>query len=387
LRILAQDADGNIMLGGTPFAQPVTLTSSDPVAGRLSTTTLTQAVGDGPIGSAPVSVTYNGANVGALTFSAAGPGVRSTTPTVLTPLPAPPAGRQLIVGGYIYAPSSTIALTAGNQFLGTFGPAPQSVPQVPPFYGTIGIAVDPVAGRVYLLDRYYVQTPTGTTLSGRFDIFSTSRGYPLVDSFTPGPGSYIESAAVDPGVDILFETDGFDGIKAFSTAPGHALIGSFDQPRTSWSLCVDPVAHRLYVAGFSQNFVGGLVEIFSSIPPFALLGSIRTQNFFYNCAVDPIGRRFYVSEGGSPGGSLIDVYDTSTLSRVTQFGPIGLFPNGSMTIDAIGRRMYTVEASMLDSSTTAIEAYTIDPSPARIGPIPSLPGAGVSGIVVAPYAP
>jgi len=80
LIVTAEDADKNIMLGATPFAQPITLTSSDPVNGRLSQMTLSQAV--------RVTVMYSGANVSQITFSASGAGVQFVAPTALIPAQA-----------------------------------------------------------------------------------------------------------------------------------------------------------------------------------------------------------------------------------------------------------------------------------------------------------
>jgi uncharacterized repeat protein (TIGR03803 family) len=77
LSVTAEDADENIMLGDTPFAHPVRLTSSDPVNGRLSQRTLGKAV--------KVGVMYSGANVSQITFSASGAGVRLVAPTALIP--------------------------------------------------------------------------------------------------------------------------------------------------------------------------------------------------------------------------------------------------------------------------------------------------------------
>ena len=70
LNLTVADPDGNIILApGTPFTVPITLTTSDPVDGKLSVTTIQSTPNEAPGKQTPrLTVAYNGANVRAIAF-------------------------------------------------------------------------------------------------------------------------------------------------------------------------------------------------------------------------------------------------------------------------------------------------------------------------------
>lgn len=258
LAVIAQDTDGNAIIGGAPYAAPITLTDSDTSgAAVLSTTTVTAP-------GATVTLTYNGAvpSGGVITIGATVPNVSAANISPLT-LPvggagpcAPPATNEhrLYVandgGGndlqftppYTGAPATLAAVGnpvwlnfdhSGNLFVAAFGSSGYTssgggiVEWAPPYTGAAlatignGILAGPRGdvldntGQLFVTDQsnnrvvqfvppytaapttlFSISSPYGITLDAACDLFVTngSATYEYVRPYTGAP------ITVAPGV-------------------------------------------------------------------------------------------------------------------------------------------------------------------------------------------
>ena len=346
LQVTAQDADGNTILGGTPFAQPFTLLSSDPPDATLSQTTIAQA-------TQGITVAYDGVNAPSISFTAIGSGIKAANQATLVPLP-PPAGNQLVASGY---PNGAFATSGANQIITTFG-----VPAPAPFYAYTAAAADTAASRLYVVAEYYVNTPNGSHIASRLDIFDTSHshGYARVGSFQPS--IYPESIAIDSAAGTLFASDFFSlDVSVFGTATGHASLG-----KITTGLCgapgpnvaIDPTTRRLFVSVDGGDGCGGLIA-FRSVPPYDRLGTLATGPHS-DVAVDVAGGTLYALEfDDNYFEEFVTVYDTSTLKRVAKIGPFSAGP-AAVAVDSIGRRLFLLFShSELAPNASTVQVYEI----------------------------
>jgi hypothetical protein len=370
LEISTQDADGNTILAGTTFTQPLTLTSSDPIDGKPSITTIAQPVRG-------VTVAYDGANAGAITFSVSGgAGLRVITPATLVPLPPPPAGEQIFLTGSPYA---AFAAPSGNQLLATFGASP---PSPFSFYGDA--AIDTVAGHLYAVAYYYVNEPGYSYLASRFDIYDSNGSHALHGSFQPPISP--QGVAIDSAAQKLYVSDGLN-ISIFSTAPGHASLGTFFSGFAGGpgpELALDPVTQRLFV---SDNGDGGGLAAFSTVAPYARVG-LLTSGPSEGVATDVgAGKVYALQWDNNYSYETVNVYDSSSFKRVAQLGPYsyGTGPS-AVAVDSSAHRLYLLfRQSSLSPTDSTVEEYGIDAGFS----FPLLGSFTTSGgfMTIAPYVP
>jgi hypothetical protein len=382
LEAIAKDADGNVILSpyGTsePLNKPFTLTSSDPVNGRLSQTTIQQTFGANT--GFRVSVTYSGANVPSITFSAAGGGLGAgaITPATLVPLAPPTSGEQLIAQ-QLEDPVNTFSTLPSHQFLGT-------LPFPPGVNSRNSLAVDAAARRIYIQNQDYPHSA--------IEIFQASGSYAMVGSIST-PMALFGGLAIDSTTGEVFSgqaTNGNGVISVYGTSAGHALIGTIrDAVAAGAALAVDETAGRLYAAGCPDSFgCHPGFEVFSVAAPYQNLGQYGWKGFgttYCSVAVDAQTERLFLSECNLPNEnpSYIDVYEAADLkNRVARIGP--LTPAAQLAIDSKARVLYVTRISdtvgiAIDHS---VDMYGLDDGFSLLG---SIPIRSVDHIAVAPFTP
>jgi hypothetical protein len=378
LEAIPKDADGNVILspsGSTePFTKPFTLTSSDPVNGRLSQTTIQQSFGVDT--GFRVSVAYSGANVSSITFSATGGGLRAgaITATMLVPLAPPTSGDELIALQQ-QDPVNVFSTLPSHQFLGTL-PLPEN--------DIVSLTADRAAGLLYF-DDYNLPA---------ISISAASGSYAMVGSI-PIHGVRLGALAIDSTRGELFSAQSTQSnafISVYRTSAGHALIGTIpDKALGTPALAVDETAGRLYAAGCLLQFGCTGLEVFSTTAPYKILGmyGIGYGNLEYcSVAVDAQTERLFLSECNIPNEnpSYIDVYDAADLNnRVARIGPLS--PGAQLAIDSKARVLYATrrdETSSYDDVQNFVDIYGLNDGFSLLG---SLPIRSVYEITVAPYAP
>jgi hypothetical protein len=369
LSVQAQDAGGYAMFSGTTFAQTFTLTSSDPLNGALSQTTVGGVPSYGN-DAVRVRVAYSGAREDTITFSARGGGVKSVVPAILAPFPRPLSGEQLIITG---EDDSNAAFSTRNpgQLLTTFG-VPPLLENDEQRYGAA--AIDAAARLVYVADY---TAPNGPLI----DVFQTSGTYAMLDSFSPRINP-TGALAVDSVNETLYATGNSNtDIAILSTARGHASLGTIHGSINGAGLAVDAQARRLYAAGCGwYDFRCGNhdLQVYSTVPPYPELGYVNDVNDggYASVTLDPIAGRLYLVESSLP--NYLDVYRTSDLRLVARFGPldIGRAKECGIAVDPADQRLYVGHRN----SVTAYDAV----SGALLRSFPSNSGCRIA---VAPYLP
>lgn len=378
LNVIAKDPDGNVILSAPsasaqPYTRPFTLTTSDAVNGKLSTTTVQQSTGS-PNGLR-VSVAYSGAAVSKIVFSATGGGIRSVTPATLVPIAPPTAGEQLIAQ-QLDDPVTSFSTTGSHQLLATIGSTLKD--------GTLydSIAADETTGLIYMENQHYPRS--------RIDIFAGGGAYGLIDSITV-PQATFGGIAIDAGGGQLFvSVQGTNSYytSVFSTSAGHALLGTIPYDLGTPSLAVDSTAKRLYAAGCTQAFACGYgFEVFSTVPPYKKLGAYGRKNLsisYCAIAVDSVTERLFLSECNLPNEnpSYVDVYEAADLNaRIARIGP--LQPAAQLAIDAKARVLYVTNEPTSYNLPYAVDMYALDSNFSLVG---SFLIRSVFHIAVAPYA-
>lgn len=373
LAAVAEDADRNIIVGSSLFANPLVLTTTDPANGVPSKSVLAS-----PADEQGLTVAYSGAQTPAISISAAAARLSGTVvPAVITP--TPPTTSKLYV---VEAPGDVKVFRTANLGL------PPSVIDVAPPDGLFGLAVDPSAHRLFL-PRF--TTYISTVLpDGDFGVYDTSNldflGNAVFGESTDagwlGPAAFdsatsmlyvattqyadnetviyatnatnfqavsafvvpfvtIQGIAVDRVAGVLYATvGGFSPtVAVYSLAPGHPALGEISGQTSPQGVAVDSQAGNVYVADdFYGSAPAGVVRVYSRASR-RLLSTITGLQNPRGVAVDPLAGKLYVADyggyvpgtGQTPPG--IKVYSTAngyplvtTISNVSGVGQIAVVP-------------------------------------------------------------
>ncbi len=306
------DADGNLIVGPAPFKNPVTLTTSDAVHGRLSKLTL-----NSPADTATVSVAYDGAPVSRIVFSAMASDVPAAhiTAVALTP------GVQ-----YLYA---------ANQITNTVSVFDLAEPTltIAPFSG--GDLTDPGGAAVDANGKIYVANGGIDGSGGEFlTVYDTQNFNLSLAGNLPGGDAGVAISASG----IEYSVNSHSGVIYVYDLVHHVALppisgGDIDDP---WGVAID-AAGRLYVTNV-LSMTGVSVAIFDTVHGNAVLPGIAGTTQDYGATLDASGKLYVAEYDGGPAGGAVGIFDTrhgnAALPPITSGVPQ---PQGGIALDARGR--------------------------------------------------
>jgi hypothetical protein len=316
LQAVARDVDRNIIVGPAAYDNPITLTTTDPVNGALTTTKLTS-----PADSA--NLRYSGAKVANITVGATAAGV---PPANVANAVLYPGTQNLYVANYsgsisvfdVAYPASPITTILINPMLHPTGVA----------VGSSGLLyVSTGEGNLLLFDTQHfnapVQTPPlGLGFSGDgLTIDASGKLYAAGNPIQPEVGGEV----------VVFTTQPF----AYNeTISGPCLAGS----TFPWGVALG-LNGRLYVTNVYTNS-GESVCVFDTQHGNAPLPGISGLTEAFGAVVDASGKLYVADyEGGPTGSGAVAIFDTVHGNAALE--PIdggGLtYPQGGVVLDASGK--------------------------------------------------
>jgi YVTN family beta-propeller protein len=323
LTAVAEDADRNFIVGPAPYESPVTLTTTDPLNGPLSKTTLS-SLADG----SGITANYTGAKVASITYAATATGLAAANVINAVLTPGAATKPQHLYIAYPYGPGRISVFDTAN------GNAALPAITGGGLYEPWGVAVD-ASGKLYVSnwnDRDY---------PGNVLVFDTAHGNAVLPAITGGGLNHPMGIAVDAS-GKLYVTNGTGSVSVFDTAHGNAVLPAITGDGLSIPLAVAvDTSGKLYVTNFDTNSV----LVFDTAHGNAVLPAIGLNDHPYGVAVDASGK-LYVGNTNS-----VLVFDTAHGNAVLPAITVGLsFPRDGLAVDASGK-LYLTDGSVLAFDT------------------------------------
>jgi YVTN family beta-propeller protein len=330
LTAIVEDADHNLIIGSAAFANPVTLTTSDATNGPLSKTTL-----NSPADASGITVNYDGARVGPITYGARATGLAAANVAgaILSPGGAAAAHlyvvnsgsasvsvfdvnnlavpTSIITGSGLVAPSGAAIDTGGKLYVAN-GNNVNNVVVLDTAYGnavlptiTGGGLNGPQNMTIDASGKLYVSNTGGNSVS----IFDTAHGNAPLPVIANGAPGVPDGLAIDPSGKLYVALENSGSVLVVDTAHDNALVttitgGGLDSPAGE---VLDP-SGRLYVANGTE---AGSISIFdtatgdTALPPIPIGGTQVDEQ--YGAALDASGK-LYVSDFNN---NVVRVFDTA----------------------------------------------------------------------------
>jgi DNA-binding beta-propeller fold protein YncE len=356
LTAVLEDADHNLIVGAAPYAQPVTLTTSDANDGPLSKTSL-----NSPADVSGITVNYTGANVRCISYTATADGFQAgnVSSAVLTP------GSALAAHLFV--------TNTGNNTISVFDTMHCNA--VLPII-TGGLA-DPLGAVVDASGKLYVANDDRT-----INIFDTARGNAVLPPITGGGLNTPYGMALDASGKLYVANVLANNVLVFDTAHGNAVLpaitgGGIDQP---YAVALGATG-KLYVA---NAFGGdrGSISVFDTNNGNAALEPIINSGLSepIGVAVDSSGK-LYVSNYQN---DTVSVFDTTNgnvpLPAIPVFGGGAIM---GVAVDASGK-LYVVDgaANGVNAPGPSVRVFDTTNGNAALPPITNGGLSGPFGIAV-----